>query len=75
MNYFTTNSYELKREIVNFSKKMSNGLNKPNQKFISDMIFGINSSKDLKISNIARGLHEDINLDNTIERLCLSRNN
>ena len=75
MNYFTTNSYELKREIVNFSKKMSNGLNKPNQKFISDMIFGINSSKDLKISNIARGLHEDINLDNTIERLCLHLDN
>ena len=28
MNNFTMNTYEMKREIFNFSKKMSNGLNK-----------------------------------------------
>ena len=29
MNNFTTNTYEMKREILNFSKKVSNRLTKP----------------------------------------------
>ena len=71
MNYFTTITNEMKRESVNFSKKMSKGLSKPNKKFLGDMIYGISASKDVKISKVARQLHEDIELDNTIERLCL----
>ena len=71
MNYFTTITNEMKRESVNFSKKMSKGLSKPNKKFIGDMIYGISASKDIKISNIARELKENIKLVNTIERLCL----
>ena len=70
MNYFTSITNEMKRESVNFSKKMSKGLSKPNKKFIGDMIYGISASKDIKISKIARELHEDIKLNNTIERLC-----
>ena len=35
------------------------------------MIYGISASKDIKISEIARQLHESIKLDNVIERLCL----
>lgn len=34
---FTTNTYELKRDFVNFSKKISNGLDKSKTKFIMDM--------------------------------------
>ena len=75
MNYFTTITNEMKRESVNFSKKMSKGLSKPNKKFIGDMIYGISASKDIKISNIARELKEKIKLDNTIERLCLHLEN
>ena len=71
MNYFTTITNEMKRESVNFSKKMSKGLSKPNKKFLGDMIYGISASKDVKISKIAGQLHESIKLDNTIERLCL----
>lgn len=41
MENFTTNTYEIKREIVNFIQKISNGLDKPSSKFISDMIYGI----------------------------------
>ena len=74
MNYFTSNTNELKRKIVNFSKNMSNGLDKPDSKFLCDMLYGLASGKDIKISNIARQLHEDIKLDNTIERLCLNLN-
>lgn len=70
MNNFTTNTYEMKREILNFSKKISNGLNKPTDKFISDMIYGIEKSNSILFSNIARELDEKIKIKNTIERLC-----
>ena len=70
MNNFTTNTYEMKRDILNFSKKISNGLDKPTTKFISDMIYGIEKSNSILFSEIARTLKEDIKLKNTIERLC-----
>lgn len=35
---FTTNTYEMKRKILNFAKKLSTNLDKPSSKFISDMI-------------------------------------
>ena len=37
MNNFTTNTYEMKREILNFSKKMSESVNKATTKFVMDM--------------------------------------
>ena len=70
MNNFTTNTYEMKREILNFSDKISKGLNKKETKFIKDMEYGIASSGSTLISNISRSLKEDIKLKNTIERLC-----
>ena len=70
MNYFTTNTYEVKRDLINFSKKISKGLTKPEEKFIMDMIFGISKSGTTLISEISRSLKESIKLVNTIERLC-----
>lgn len=69
MNNCTTNCYEMKREILNFSKKMSKGLNKKEAKFISDMQYGLSKGKSCLISEISRSLNEDIKLKNTIERL------
>ena len=70
MYNFTTNTYKMKREILNFSKKMSNGLNNPTTKFVMDMQYGLAKSGSCLISNIARSLDEDIKLRYTIERLC-----
>lgn len=70
MNNFTTNTYEMKREILKFSEKISKNLNKSENKFIKDMEYGIAASGSLLISNISRSLNEDIKLKNTIERLC-----
>lgn len=70
MTNFTTNTYEVKRDLLNFSHKISIGLDKPTRKFISDMIYGIAKNKSVLISNIARALDENIKLRNTIERLC-----
>lgn len=70
MNNFTTNTYEMKREIIIFSRKLSKGLNKVASKFLLDMEYGIAASGSCLISEIARSLQEKIKLKNTIERLC-----
>lgn len=70
MNNFTTNTYEMKRDILNFSKKITDGLDKPTTKFVSDMFYGIEKSNSILFSEIARALKERIKLKNTIERLC-----
>ncbi len=70
MNNYTIEVYEMKREILNFSKKISEGLNKKERKFILDMQYGLSKSKSCLISEISRTLNEKIKLKNTIERLC-----
>ena len=70
MNNFTMNTYEMKREIFNFSKKLSNGLNKSTSKFVLDMQYGLAKGGSCLISEIARALDEKIKLGYTIERLC-----
>lgn len=42
MTNYTMNSYEVKRDLINFSKKISKGLTKPEEKFIMDMMYGMN---------------------------------
>lgn len=70
MNNFTTNIYEMKREILNFSKKVSDGINKSTSKFVMDMQYGLAKGGSVLISNIARNLDENIKLNYTIDRLC-----
>ena len=60
MSYFTTNTYQLKREIVNFSKKICKNSNKPTSKFVTDMLYGISKSKDILLSSISEALDEII---------------
>lgn len=69
MNDFTINNYEMKREIVNFSKKISKECNKPESKFVLDMIYGISKSKDILLSSISNALDENIKKAYTIDRL------
>ena len=70
MNNCTMNSYEMKRDILNFSKKISERANKSTSKFIMDMQFGLAKSGRCLISEISRALDENIKLNYTIERLC-----
>jgi len=70
MSNFNTNIFEIKREILVFSNKLTKGLSKPRSKFVTDFLFGLNAAKSTLISNIARELKEDIDLGYTIERLC-----
>ena len=70
MNNFTTNTYEMKREICNFSQKICKNTNKVQSKFTNDMIYGILKSKDILLSSIADALLEKNKKANTIDRLC-----
>lgn len=70
MYNYNVNTNELKREIVNFSKKISEGTNKATSKFVMNMQYSLAKSGSCLISNIARNLDESIKLGNTIERLC-----
>ena len=69
MDNFTINNYEMKRDIINFSKKICEGASKPESKFTMDMIYGISKSKDVLLSSIAGALDEDTKKAYTIDRL------
>lgn len=72
MNYFTLETYEMKREIVNFANYLSKNCQIKSEKdFLRDMLYGISASNNLLLSNISRKLKEKIKLDNTIERLSI----
>lgn len=70
MNNFTMNCYEMKRDILNFSKKLSEGVNKSTSKFVMDMQYGLAKSGSCLILEVSRALDENIKLNYTIERLC-----
>lgn len=69
MNNFTTNTYQMKREIVKFSNKLCKNSNQSESKFVTDMIYGISKSKDILLSSIAGELNENIKKAYTIDRL------
>ncbi len=69
------NSYTVSRfkaQANKFSGIISKGLSVAKQKLVKQLIYGIQASKDVKLSNISRALKEDIPLLKTEDRL--SRN-
>ena len=63
MNIYTMNFYEVKRDLINFSKKVSEGVNKPITKFVMDMEYGLAKIGSCLISEISRGLADNIKLN------------
>ena len=72
-NYSTLGS-NLKRGILRFSEKICEGLSRPEFKFVSQMIYGMLSSKSCHLSKIARALDEKITLKKSIDRLSVNLN-
>lgn len=62
----------LKAQLTRFTGELTAGLSKPLRNFVGQMLFGIQASQDVKLSNIARRLQEKIPLLKTEDRL--SRN-
>ncbi len=65
-------AWRLKAQVNKFSGILSHGLPKTKQRLIRELIYGIQASKDVKLSNISRALQEPIPLIKTENRL--SRN-
>lgn len=59
-----------KAQANKFSGILAKGLDKTTGRLIKELIYGIQAAKDIKISNVARSLQEDIKLIKTEERLC-----
>ena len=66
---FTTDTYEIKRKIINFSNKLTCDVGQVQAKFVQDMIYGLAKSRSVLLSNISDALMEPIKKINTIERL------
>ena len=69
MTNYTTETYQMKRNILNFSNKISYGTRKPIIKLTQDIMYGISRSKSCLLSEIARDLKEEVKVANTIDRL------
>lgn len=65
----TKTAGQIKSQITKFSAKVSQELDKSKRRFINEMIYGIQASKDVKLSNIARALDENTALVKTVGRL------
>jgi len=69
MNNYTKLMWQVKREILNFCKKICKGIGKPEQKMIANLLYGVAESGSCHLSKIGRALREKITLKKTIDRL------
>lgn len=69
MNNDTTIGKKVQHQIERFSYKVSKGLTKPKKRFVAQSLFGIQASRDVKLSNVSRSLNEKISLIKTENRL------
>lgn len=69
MTYSITDTYKMKREIINFTKKFSVGLSYPDKRFFADMTYGILASQSCLLTRISQTLQEDEKKIYTVDRL------
>ena len=69
MNYSTTDTYKMKREIMNYAKKFSGRLSAAEAKFNADMLYGMVASESCLLTQISQRLQEDIKKHYTVDRL------
>ena len=69
MSNDTTVSKKVQVQIKKFSSHLARGLSKPKKRFLTQVIYGIQASRDIKLSNISRSLEEEIRLIKTENRL------
>ena len=69
MTHSTSNTYSLKRKILNFTNKVSKNLSKPERKFTADITCGMLSSGSCLLTDICDRLHEHSKKINVVDRL------
>ena len=72
---FTSNTYQMKREILSFSNKISKHLSKPDKKFSADMTYGMLAAGSCLLTDVVEQLHEDTKKVNSVEQLTRHLNN
>ena len=60
---------KIKSQITHFARRISTDFKRPMKRFMVQMLYGIQASKDVKLSNVARSLNEEIALIKTENRL------
>ena len=61
---------KIKSQIMRFASRLTEGMDKVERRFVAEMLYGTQASKDVKVSEVARSLQEDIALIKTENRLC-----
>lgn len=69
MTHSITDTYKMKREILNFARIFSSGLSAPDAKFFADMTYGILASQSCLLTKIAHALQEKTKKAYTVDRL------
>lgn len=69
MAHSITDTYKMKREILNFARIFSSGLSAPDAKFFADMTYGILASQSCLLTKIAHALQEKTKKAYTVDRL------
>ena len=69
MAYSNTDTYKMKREILNFARNFSGGLSAADAKFFADMTYGILASQSCLLTKIAHALQEKTKKAYTVDRL------
>ena len=62
-------THKIKQQIGKFTGILAKNLTKPQKRFFKEMLYGIQASKDIKLSSISRSLQEEIPLIKTENRL------
>ena len=61
---------KIKSQITRFASRLTEGMDKVERRFVGEMLYGIQASEEVKVSEVARSLQEDIALIKTENRLC-----
>lgn len=69
MRHSTTDTYQLKRDVLTFCARMSTDAPRDWQKFTADMVYGALATGSCILSRFADALKENIHKKNTVERL------
>ena len=72
---FTSNTYQMKPEILTFSNKISKHLSKPDKKFSAEMTYGMLASGSCLLTDVVDQIHESTKKVNSVERLTRHLNN
>lgn len=68
MNHSAT-AFKAREQLKGFLGELSPHFSKPPAKFVGDMVYGIQASQDVKLSQIARALDEPISMKKLEDRL------